>query len=411
MRARTREGVAAGGVTTWPGRSGGTERAGKVSYPMSYSDANGVRNGPSSAEEGDTVRFTFTPNEGYTIGSVTALGNTSIPVSGANGSYSFVMPAAPVTVTITVSTPKIVTLDRLATFKSLQDAENADTFAPKDVVYAPSSLTSEQQAQARENIGAASDAALTAEETARAAADTALGGRIDDILDGTTPVPGAGGTADRATADAEGNVLTLYYAHNLSLTLNPQTFVLTATLYAGDGSVLASVSVDLPLETMVVSGSYNEDSKTIVLTLQNGQTVDIPVGDLVDGLATQQALDAEAQARAAGDTALGARIDDLTNGTTPVGAAEKLVADNAAVNAGEANTPVYFANGVPVACGDELAVNVTGKAANADSLGGVPAASYALKSEVTSGVVYLDTLPEPTDTAPALVVVTGETNG
>lgn len=27
------------------------------------------------------------------------------------------------------------------------------------------------------------------------------------------------------------------------------------------------------------------------------------------------------------------------------------------------------------------------------------------------GVVYLDTLPEPTDTAPALVVVTGETNG
>lgn len=411
ISSKTENGFTAVFTTTSPSISVVTERAGKVSYPISYSYANGVLNAPSSAEEGDTVRFTFTPNEGYTIGSVTALGNASIPVSGANGSYSFVMPAAPVTVTITVNTPKIVTLDRLATFKRLQDAENADTFAPKDVVYAPSSLTSEQQTQARENIGAASDEALTAEETARADADTALGDRIDDILDGTTPVPGAGGTADRATADAEGNVLTLYYAHDLSLTLNPQTFVLTATLYAGDGSVLANVSVDLPLETMVVSGSYNEDSKTIVLTLQNGQTVDIPVGDLVDGLATQQALEAEAQARAAGDTALGARIDALTDGTTPVGAAKKLVADNAGVSAGGAGTPVYFESGVPVACGDELDVDVSGKAANADNLGGVPASSYALKSEVTSGVVYLDTLPEPTDTAPALVVVTGETNG
>lgn len=39
-----------------------------------------------------------------------------------------------------------------------------------------------------------------------------------------------------------------------------------------------------PLESMVVSGEYNDTTKEITLTLKNGKTVDVSVADLVTGL-------------------------------------------------------------------------------------------------------------------------------
>lgn len=53
----------------------------------------------SSANYGDTVTFTVTPNEGYEVDKVAVSGAT---VEGSNGSYSFTMPAQNVTVTATV---------------------------------------------------------------------------------------------------------------------------------------------------------------------------------------------------------------------------------------------------------------------------------------------------------------------
>ena len=93
------------------------------------------------------------------------------------------------------------------------------------------------------------------------------------------------------------------------LTIDSNTFVITFTLKAIDGTVLSVNSVDLPLESVVVGGEYDEAAKAIVLTLQNGNTVSIPVGDLVDGLASQTALNAEIAARQSADSELGQRID------------------------------------------------------------------------------------------------------
>ena len=55
---------------------------------------------------------------------------------------------------------------------------------------------------------------LAEEAATRAAADTALGGRIDDIVDGTTPVAKAidADSATKATQDGNGNVITDTYA-------------------------------------------------------------------------------------------------------------------------------------------------------------------------------------------------------
>lgn len=78
------------------------------------------------------------------------------------------------------------------------------------------------------------------------------------------------------------------YGAGLSLTINSTNYVMTAQLKDQDGNNLGTEqTIDLPLESVVVSGSYDSVNKKIVLTLQNGTTIDIPVGDLISGLQTE----------------------------------------------------------------------------------------------------------------------------
>jgi hypothetical protein len=78
------------------------------------------------------------------------------------------------------------------------------------------------------------------------------------------------------------------YAHSLELTINSQTYVLTATLKNTDGETLGTPqTIDLPLETMVVTGAYDNATKKIILTLKNGNTVEFSVADLVEGLQSE----------------------------------------------------------------------------------------------------------------------------
>ena len=75
--------------------------------------------------------------------------------------------------------------------------------------------------------------------------------------------------------------------HSIDLSIDSSTYVLTSTLKNSEGTVLNSKSVDLPLETMVVGGSYDSVNKKIVLTLKNGNTIDVPVADLISGLQSE----------------------------------------------------------------------------------------------------------------------------
>lgn len=65
---------------------------------------------------------------------------------------------------------------------------------------------------------------------------------------------------------------------------NDNKYIMTAELLNAEGSQVSKATLDLPLEEMVISGSYDEANKKIVLTLKNGGTTEIPVGDLVNGL-------------------------------------------------------------------------------------------------------------------------------
>lgn len=77
-------------------------------------------------------------------------------------------------------------------------------------------------------------------------------------------------------------------ATSFSLTIDPNTFVITAKLLDQDGNIMGTEqTIDLPLESAVVGGRYDAANKRIVLTLQDGETVNIPVGDLISGLQTE----------------------------------------------------------------------------------------------------------------------------
>ena len=81
---------------------------------------------------------------------------------------------------------------------------------------------------------------------------------------------------------------TTKYGASLSLSIDSTTYVVTASLKDQDGNTLGTAqTIDLPLETVVVGGSYDDATKKVVLTLKNGTTVDFSVADLVAGLQTE----------------------------------------------------------------------------------------------------------------------------
>lgn len=75
------------------------------------------------------------------------------------------------------------------------------------------------------------------------------------------------------------------YAVDIDFGMNSQTFVVTAQLKNKDGDLIGTPkSVDIPLESTVVNGSYNNTTKTLTLTLVSGQSINIPIGDIISGL-------------------------------------------------------------------------------------------------------------------------------
>lgn len=95
-------------------------------------------------------------------------------------------------------------------------------------------------------------------------------------------------TVPTSASDVSALPASTKYGAALTLSIDSSTYVVTATLKDQDGNTLGTAqTIDLPLETMVVSGSYNSQTKKIVLTLKNGQTVEFSVADLVAGLQTE----------------------------------------------------------------------------------------------------------------------------
>lgn len=108
------------------------------------------------------------------------------------------------------------------------------------------------------------------------------GGGAVDSVNGKTGVVIINAEDVGALAD------TTKYVANATWTIDSSTYVMTLQLKDQDGANIGTAqTIDLPLESVVVGGSYDSTNKKIVLTLNNGTTIDVPVADLVSGLQSE----------------------------------------------------------------------------------------------------------------------------
>ena len=74
----------------------------------------------------------------------------------------------------------------------------------------------------------------------------------------------------------------------IELTINSSNFKMAAILKDKNNNVIdTSNEIDLPLESVVVNGAYDSQNQKVILTLQNGNTIEFSVADLVAGLQTE----------------------------------------------------------------------------------------------------------------------------
>lgn len=105
------------------------------------------------------------------------------------------------------------------------------------------------------------------------------------------------------------------------------TYVITSILKDQDGNTLGSAqTVDLPLESVVVSGYYDSQTKKVVLTLKDGSTIEFSVADLVSGLQTEITAQNKLSADLVDDTTTTHKFVTASDKTTWSGKQDKLVA-------------------------------------------------------------------------------------
>ena len=97
-------------------------------------------------------------------------------------------------------------------------------------------------------------------------------------------------------------------ATKISVSMDPTTYVVTISLLNENNEVLDTASLDLPSESTVVSGYFDDTTNILYLTLRSGSTIAIPLSNLISGLAsttyvdTQDALKLDKSITSSGNT-------------------------------------------------------------------------------------------------------------
>lgn len=71
----------------------------------------------------------------------------------------------------------------------------------------------------------------------------------------------------------------------ISLECDPTTYEFKAILYnKDDEAIYTSNTIDLPIESLVLSVSYDADKNTIIIEYKDGEIIEIPVSSMTSGL-------------------------------------------------------------------------------------------------------------------------------
>ena len=80
---------------------------------------------------------------------------------------------------------------------------------------------------------------------------------------------------------------------SLKLESNTSTHTYTIKLLNDAGTVLGDpVVIDLPVESLVMNVEYDESTKSIIITLENGSKTSVPIGSLINGLVNESTFNA-----------------------------------------------------------------------------------------------------------------------
>ena len=183
-------------------------------------------------------------------------------------------------------------------------------------------------------------------------------------------------TVPTTAADVSALPASTKYGATFELSINSTTYVVTATLKDQDGNTLGTAqTIDLPLESVVVNGSYDSQTKEVVLTLQSGSTIRFSVADLVSGLQTEITSSNKLSADL---------VDDSTTTNKFVTASDKT-AWNGKQNALTAGSNIQI-NGTTISATDTTYSNMTGATSGTAGVAGlVPAPAAGDQDKVLSG--------------------------
>ena len=129
-------------------------------------------------------------------------------------------------------------------------------------------------------------------ENGRVLAEQAREATINSLATVATSGKSSDLTNDAGFIDKNVNNLTYYTlatdtGSSIDLSINSSTYVVTLALKNAAGTTISSDTIVLPLESVVVGGSYDSANKKVVLTLQSGSTIEFSVADLVAGLQSE----------------------------------------------------------------------------------------------------------------------------
>ena len=117
---------------------------------------------------------------------------------------------------------------------------------------------------------------------------TGNGNAVTDISVSGHQITLTKGTTFLTASDITGKADKSAAIGSLSLSLNTTDYKITLTGTYVDGTPFTvSDVIDLPLESVVVSGSYDPSTKKVVLTLKNNSTIEFSIADLISGLQSE----------------------------------------------------------------------------------------------------------------------------
>lgn len=83
------------------------------------------------------------------------------------------------------------------------------------------------------------------------------------------------------------NELRKHIGAGVKFSMDPTTYIVSIDVVNIDGQVIYHTELDLPLESVVVGGYYDDKTKEVVFTLKSGEEIRFPVEKLVNGLVTE----------------------------------------------------------------------------------------------------------------------------